>query len=176
LLGYFRTIFKDYYQKHIKRTIQALLTKPKDLDYELFIFKRYQGLMQHLLTKKEARSGATLEEDLHTLKTKTCEEVGYMQWMATVYRSEKKKILASHIDLCQYVIRILQELIQARPSNLQAFHELTMLETPAEKRHLHKVWVHNPDAIFSEEDQFIRRRIQMRTYLKDLYELVESKA
>jgi hypothetical protein len=59
------------------------------------------------LAKKEARSGATLEEDLHTLKTRTCEELGYMQWMATVYRSEKKKILASHIDLCQYVIRIL---------------------------------------------------------------------
>ncbi len=92
----------------------VLLTKPKDLDYELFIFKRYEGLMTYLLLKKEARSGATLEEDLHTLRNKKCEEVGYTTWMAIVYRCEKKKILASQIDMCHYIIRILQELLQRK--------------------------------------------------------------
>ena len=117
--------------------------------------------MTYLLEKKEARSGATLEEDLHILTTKKCEEVGYTGWMAIVYRCEKKKILASNIDMCHYVIRILQELIQRKEKGitLKEFHELTMLETPAQKKHLHKLWVHNPDPIFSEEDQFIRRRI-----------------
>ena len=60
LLGYLRTIFKNYYIKHVKIGISVLLTKPKDVDYELFIFKKYLGLMQHLLQEKEWRSG-TLE-------------------------------------------------------------------------------------------------------------------
>jgi hypothetical protein len=46
LLGYLRTIFKAYFQKDIKPTsTSVLLTKPKDLDYELFIFKKYEGLI-----------------------------------------------------------------------------------------------------------------------------------
>jgi hypothetical protein len=34
--------------------------------------------------------------------------------------------------------------------------------------------VHNPDHLFSEEDQVIRRRILLRGYLKDLYELQQT--
>ena len=49
LLGFLRTIYKDYYKKHIKPTLMALLTKPKDLDYEIFIFKKYEGLMKYIL-------------------------------------------------------------------------------------------------------------------------------
>ena len=150
----------------------ALLTKPKDLDYEIFIFKKYEGLMKHILASREKRSGATLEEDLHILKTKTCEEVGYMNWMAIVYRSEKKKIVKSNIDLCQFVIKLLLELVGRRDSGtaitLADYHKLTMEETAAEKRHFIKEWVHNPDTLFSEDDQFIRRRIQMRTYTTHL--------
>jgi hypothetical protein len=173
LLGYFRTIFRDYFKRHIKPGMNVLLTKPRDLDYELFIFRRYEGLMRHILTQREKR--ATLDEDLHILKTKRCEEVGYMQWMAMVYRSEKKKILKSQLDLCAFVIRIVQDLMQAKDQGREVseaeFHGWVMRETEVEKRHLHKEWVHNPDAIFSEEDQIIRRRIQMRTYLRDLFEL-----
>jgi hypothetical protein len=34
--------------------------------------------------------------------------------------------------------------------------------------------VHNPDHIFTEEEQKIRRRILMRGYLKDLWELTQA--
>jgi hypothetical protein len=51
LLGYLRTIFKEYYVREVKKTssLPILLTKPKDLDYELFVFRKYLGLMQYLL-------------------------------------------------------------------------------------------------------------------------------
>lgn len=95
LLGYLRTIFKNYYIKHVKVGISVLLTKPKDIDYELFIFKKYLGLMQHLIQEKEWRSG-TLEQDLELLKG----DLPYTKRMAVVYRGEKKKILRTQIDLC----------------------------------------------------------------------------
>jgi hypothetical protein len=154
LLGYLRTIFKDYYQKHLKPSVSVLLTKPKDLDYELFIFRKYEGLMRHLLAKKEARTGTTLEEDLALLSGK--EELGYMHRMAIVYRSEKKKILYTNIDLCEFVIRIIKELIdrQVRGEGItiKEFHSLCKDRTTIEKKSVFKRWVHNPDYIFSEED------------------------
>ena len=178
LLGYLRTIFKEYYVKNVKNgaDVSVLLTKPRDLDYELFIFKKYEGLMRHLLHKKEMRSQATLEDDLAALKKGDLE---YMRWMVTVYRSEKKKILRSQIDLCQYVIAILKVLLTKQSAGegitLDQFHSLCMEKTPIEREEgLLERWVHNPDHIFSVEDQFIRRRIQMKGYLKDLYDLVVS--
>jgi hypothetical protein len=35
-----------------------------------------------------------------------------------------------------------------------------------------KRWVHNADPIFSEEDQYFRRRLGLRDYLKSLCEIV----
>ena len=60
LLGYLRTIFKNYFVKVRKPGVSVLLTKPKDLDYEIFIFTKYRELIAHLLEAKEARS-CTLE-------------------------------------------------------------------------------------------------------------------
>lgn len=37
---------------------------------------------------------------------------------------------------------------------------------------LFKRWVYNGDAVFSEEDEYFRRRMNLRTYLKDLAEFV----
>ena len=39
-----------------------------------------------------------------------------------------------------------------------------------------KTWVHNPDPIFSEEEQFFRRRLGLRDYLKAISELVGVKS
>lgn len=76
LLGYLRTIFRTYYQhKLISDNFSnyhqvakenggsgLLLTKPKSIDYEIFIFKRYLGLMEFLKYQKE--KNASLEQDL----------------------------------------------------------------------------------------------------------------
>lgn len=132
-----------------------MLTKPKDLDYELFIFKKYEGLLAHLLARKEYRSGTTLEEDLQLLRTGGLD---YMRRMAIVYRSEKKKILHSNIDLCQYVIRLLRDLIdrqiaQKGPVSLAEFTQMVKERTGLEKQPgVFKRWVHNPDHLFSEKD------------------------
>lgn len=38
LLGYLRTVFKNYYTLKTHKKDGLLLTKPKDIDYEIFIF------------------------------------------------------------------------------------------------------------------------------------------
>ena len=92
LLGYLRTIFKHYYQRERKPGVSVLLTKPKDLDYEIFIMQKYLGFCRHLLSKKETRTG-TVEEDLIQIKNSQELSLGYTRKMAIVYRCEKKKIL-----------------------------------------------------------------------------------
>jgi len=37
LLAYLRTIFKNYYSKNHNPKVSVLLTKPKDVDYEIFV-------------------------------------------------------------------------------------------------------------------------------------------
>lgn len=71
LLGYLRTIFRTYYQHKLisdnfanyhqvaNGSSGLLLTKPKSIDYEIFIFKRYLGLMEFLKYQKE--KNASLE-------------------------------------------------------------------------------------------------------------------
>ncbi len=86
-----------------------LLTKPKDLDYEIFIMEKYMGFCQRILSKKESRTG-TVEEDLVLIKNWQELSLGYTRKMAVVYRCEKKKILHTNIDLCKYLIRILTHL------------------------------------------------------------------
>ena len=175
LLGYLRTIFKNYYTHNVRPKVSVLLTKPKDLEYELFIFRKYLALMRHMVTKKERRTGKTLEEDLEAIKSGT---LGYMRFMATVYRAEKKKIMHTNADLAQHVISIITKLIesknQEKPMTLAEFTRLCMEPTELEKQTgLIRRWVYNGDATFSEEDQFIRRRLLMRGYLRDLAELAD---
>jgi hypothetical protein len=49
-----------------------------------------------------------LEEDLVLIKNWQELALGYTRKMAVVYRAEKKKILHTNIDLCQYLIKILK--------------------------------------------------------------------
>ena len=50
-----------------------------------------------------------------------------------VYRSEKKKILRSNIDLCQHVLRILKWVEEGINVNIDTFKEQYMAETDMEK-------------------------------------------
>lgn len=70
--------------------MHTLLTKPRDLDFETFIFKKYLELIQIILARKEMNT--TLEEDLEKLKE---ENLTYTYRFGLVYRIEKKKILRS---------------------------------------------------------------------------------
>lgn len=171
LLGYFRTIFKSYFTRSIKPGVSVLLTKPKDLDYELFIMSKYQSFCRHLLHKKEAQTG-TLEQDLALIHSG---QLNYTRKMAVVYRSEKKKILHTNIDLCGYIICIIEWLKSKKAGQvtLEEYRERCLEKTEIERQPgLVKRWVYNGDAVFSEEEQYFRRRLCLRGYLKDLAELV----
>ena len=125
--------------------VSVLLTKPKDLDYEFFIFTKYLGLIRHILAQKERRTG-TLEEDLELLK-QSSDELGYMKRMATVYRCEKKKILRTNIDLCHYVIGIIMRLRdQGDGMTAQQYQDIVMDETEVERKGLFSKWVMNADS------------------------------
>ncbi len=172
LLAYLRTVFRNYYSKNHNSKVSVLLTKPKDLDYEIFILHKYRGFCQHLVNKKEAKNGK-LEEDLTLLKTN---EIGWMRRMSVVYRSEKKKILHTNIDLCNYLISILYHVKGKQNITLREFNKLCFEKSLLEKEDgLIKRWVHNGDPIFTEEEQFFRRRLGLRQYLKDLSELIGVK-
>ena len=172
LLAYLRTVFKSYYSKNHNPKVSVLLTKPKDVDYEIFILKRYRGFCQHMLNKKEGKTGK-LEEDLILLKTN---EINWMRRMSVVYRSEKKKILHTNIDLCNYLLSILVSVKGKQDITIREFNKLCFEKSFLEKEEgLIRRWVHNGDPIFSEEDQFFRRRLALRQYLKDVSELIGVK-
>ena len=127
LLGYLRTIFKTYYVSNVKPVAGVLLTKPKDLEYESFIMSKYIGLMKHILAIKERRSGSTLDQDMESLQ-KT--DLSFQQRMAIVYRSEKKKILYTIIDLCEYLKSVIDGL--KKVTNMKEYHSLYMAKSEVE--------------------------------------------
>jgi len=79
LIGYLRTIFKNYYLRNSphEKDINILLTKPKDIDYEIFIFNHYLGIMKYVLAYKERNT--TLEKDLIMLEEPN---INYRKWFA----------------------------------------------------------------------------------------------
>ena len=109
-----RTIFKIVYEKNRGLKGNILLTKPKDIDYEIYIFEKYQALMKHILQEKEKRT--TLEQDLASVSDP---DLKYTLRFATIYRLEKKKILRSNIDLAGYVLVILRALKEDPGQNLK---------------------------------------------------------
>ena len=75
----------------------------KDLDYELDCLKSYLNLA--MLIKKRLESKTTLEEDLLILEG---EPDNWKLRMCVIYRSEKKKIIRSQIDMILYLINVVR--------------------------------------------------------------------
>ena len=63
MLGYLRTILKTAFFKD--KPEEVYLTKPKSIEYEIFVFEHYLRLMHLLLKFKERKT--ILEEDLKAL-------------------------------------------------------------------------------------------------------------
>ena len=130
LLGYLRTVFKNYFILSQRQRLvssgkphespqqaEILLTKPKDINFEIFIFEKYLALMEHLKQTKEQTK--TLEEDLTLLEDYQREGVTFEERFVIRYRAEKKKIIRSNIDLAQYVLNILRKLNEQIDKNTQ---------------------------------------------------------
>jgi hypothetical protein len=105
LIAYLRTIYKHEFQKTQSKAFNVLLTKPKDIQFEIFVFTKYLELMRNLSINKE-KTG-TLEEDLASLDNRN---MTYTKRFGIIYRIEKKKILRSQIDLCEFILSILSKI------------------------------------------------------------------
>ena len=187
LLGYLRTVFKNYYilsqrERLISsaklhespQQVEILLTKPKDINFEIFIFEKYLALMEHLKTTKE--KSKTLEDDLSLLEDYQRKGVSFEERFVIRYRAEKKKIIRSNIDLAQFVLGILRKLNEQMDKNTQKnslteeeFKQAYMSKSKLEEEGVFRRWIIGMD--FDEEENFYRRRLQIRDYLKDLAEL-----
>lgn len=72
--------------------------------------------MEYLQCFKEKTS--SLEDDLKVLNDIDRKDLSYETRFAIRFRSEKKKIIRSNIDLANYVLNILKSLKEAKDSGL----------------------------------------------------------
>ena len=81
---------------------EVMLSTPTDLLYEKHVFETYLALLNVIYTKMTSET--TLEDDLNLLQS------GDLSWdmaMAVTYRSEKKKIIKSQMNIVQKTIDVL---------------------------------------------------------------------
>ena len=69
---------------------KILLTRPKNLYFERYVFRFYQGILDFIKLQNEKLS--TLEDDLKLLEDPN---MGFEMRMAVTYRAERKIIIRS---------------------------------------------------------------------------------
>jgi len=82
---------------------KILLTRPKNLYFERYVFRFYQGILDYVKLQNEKLS--TLEHDLKMLEDPTMD---FEMRMAITYRSERKIIIRSQIHLVAKVQDVLK--------------------------------------------------------------------
>ena len=149
-----------------------LLTRVSDIDFEFFCLLKYKEVIDALCADLESKT--TLESDLALLSGEVTTLAGN-QYMAVVYRSERKKILRSQAHLIGYLVKVveasadleLQKLETQDPQALSdAFKTIYMAPTDWEKEQL------DDDQKFkSEEDEFwfYYRRLNVCQYLREIF-------
>ena len=170
-MSYVRMVYQVEYAKGTVPK-PRLLTKISDLDFELFCLLKYQEVMAALCADLESKT--TLESDLALLSGQVTTLAGN-QYMAVLYRSERKKILRSQAHLIGYLVKVmeasadleLQKLQAPDPAALaDAFKTIYMAPTDLEKGQL------DDDQKFkSEEDEywFYYRRLNVCQYLREIF-------
>ena len=120
MIAYFRQIKKEVYfgegNPYLK---QILLSQVKDLEFELHCMKMYLKMMNYLLFKLE-NNYTPLEDDLkeimrfkeqEDMKLRNLkpegEPISFKTYMGLVYRTERKIIVRSQIEICLFLILLL---------------------------------------------------------------------
>ena len=75
-----------------------MLTRPRDLFFEVFVFSMYLKVLEYVKVGMEMKT--TLEKDLQLLKT----DLDWKLKMVIVYRVERKKIIRSQLRLIEKVL------------------------------------------------------------------------
>ena len=118
---------------------RRLLSKISDIDFEFFCLQKYKEAIEALCADLESKT--TLESDLALLSGEVTKLTGN-QYMAIVYRSERKKILRSQKHMIEYLLEVtkasteleLQKLQTQDPKALaDAFKTIYMAPTDLEK-------------------------------------------
>lgn len=104
LVGFLRSFckvgFLQKFGKDQERQRRIYLTRPSNLTYEKYIFSNYMQVLRFVQDMLDKHS--TFEEDMELLRrgeSDDQEPISFELRMAVIYRSEKKKILRSQINL-----------------------------------------------------------------------------
>ena len=91
------------------RAKKILMTMPTNLYYERYVFTCYEQIL--LFMQDQLNKVATLEEDLAPPREGNgAEPLGFQTRMLVLYRSEKKKIVRSQLNLVKKVASILDQI------------------------------------------------------------------
>jgi hypothetical protein len=112
MVHYLRSVCRDRFFAKNKTLLDIkpqhlILTRPRDLFYEIFVFGYYKNIVEFV--KKAIELKSSLEEDLRLLKE------GVLTWhqrMAIVYRSERKKIIRNQIKLAEKILADLEATVR----------------------------------------------------------------
>ena len=86
---------------------KILLTRPTNLFFEMYVFNYYQQVLVHI--NDQMNKVSSLEDDLELLREAPDKKpISWTFRMAVVYRSEKKKILRSQLNIIKKVNTVLE--------------------------------------------------------------------
>ena len=109
LIAYLRSLKKrTFFGKNSNYINKTSLCRINDLKFELHVMDGYRSFIKHFLTQNEKIT--TLEQDKEILK-QIDPRTEWNKKMAVLYRSEKKKILHSQMEIADFVINILNQAV-----------------------------------------------------------------
>ena len=161
------------------------MTRPTNLFYEMYVFNYYQQVLVYI--QDSMNHVSTLEEDLELLREAPGKKpIDWTFRMAVVYRSEKKKILRSQLNMIKKVNSVLEKVEETltkkgldQGQQSRAFTELLLEETDMEV--LWRQEVHDNKDLSKEEKQkklekleyhYYHRRLMNADYFKMLKALI----
>lgn len=149
-----------------------LLTKISDIDFEFFCLLKYKEVIEALCADLESKT--TLEADLALLSGNVATLTGN-QYMAIVYRSERKKIMRSQRHIIEYLVKVAEASADLQVQKLEthdpkaladAFKASYMAPTDLEKEQMD-----GEQKFKSEEAEFwfYYRRLHVCQYLREIF-------
>ena len=170
---------------------RVLLTRPQNLEFEKYVFGIYLTALKFV--QDQLDRVATLEQDLEILQSgepgSPNPPISFEYRMAVVYRSEKKKILRSQINLITKVIQVLRKAEEVlRPENAENSQDVSqaytalLLEPTSIELELCQQVQENTDYTEAKkekelkklEEEFFYRRVINSTYFQQLKTLILS--
>ena len=143
-----------------------MLSEPVDIQFETYVLQFYREIVKGF--SKAAEKMTTLEVDLAMLagQTNVKMELTAEQRFAVIYRSERKQILRSQLELAEFLLQLLNKV--SKPCSDKAFKHLYLSPLPSEQQQMHN----GQFTSLSFEHEYQVRRLFLRRYLLCIFKLV----